>query len=234
LIAVTADAAISLKKPRKGRQKLSTLASHINTLADHIHEKRKENQRLIVAIAGAPGSGKSTVAREVARRLTEQKCPSVVVPMDGFHLDNAVLEDNGTRPYKGAPDTFDIHGFIRLIKALRDGVDVYAPIFDRPRDIAIAAAIAVPAQMPVVIVEGNYLMFDADGWRDLAPLWDVTVRLDVPLPELRARLIHRWLSLNYTRAVATRRAERNDIPNAQAVIDFALPCDVTLDGKPTG
>lgn len=213
---------------------MSNLTDHINTLADHIHAAREEKSRLIVAIAGAPGSGKSTVARELARRLVQQKCPCIVVPMDGFHLDNAVLEEQGSKPRKGAPDTFDVQGFIRLIKAIKDGIDVYAPIFDRTRDLSIAAAITVPADMPVVIVEGNYLMFDADGWRDLAPLWDVTARLDVPLPELRARLIQRWLSLNYTRAVATRRAEGNDVPNAQAVIDLALPCDVTLDGKPSG
>lgn len=213
---------------------MTSLTDHVNTLADHIHEKREDSKRLIVAIAGAPGSGKSTVAREVARRLTQQKCPCIVVPMDGFHFDNAVLEEMGASPRKGAPDTFDVQGFIRLIKAMKDSVDVYAPIFDRTRDIAIAAAIKVPADLPVIIVEGNYLMFDSDGWRDLTPLWDVTCRLDVPLPELRARLIQRWLSLNYTRAVATRRAEGNDIPNAQAVIDKALACDVTLDGKPTG
>lgn len=213
---------------------MTSLVDHVNELADLIHEKRAQKPRLIVAIAGAPGSGKSTIAREVARRLVQQKCPCIVVPMDGFHLDNEVLDEMEARPRKGAPDTFDVQGFIRLIQAMKDGVTLYAPIFDRTRDIAIAAAITVPADLPVIIVEGNYLMFDADGWRDLAPLWDVTARLDVPLPELRARLIQRWLSLNYTRAVATRRAEGNDIPNAQAVIDLALPCDITLDGKPQG
>lgn len=211
---------------------MSSLASHVNTLADYIHEERANNKRLIVAIAGAPGSGKSTLASEVARRLVQQKCPCIVVPMDGFHLDNAILEGLNLRPRKGAPETFDVNGFVRFISAIKDGVDVYGPIFDRLRDLSIAGAIAVPATVPVVIVEGNYLMFDADGWRNLAPLWDVTVRLDVPLPELRARLIQRWLSLNYTRAVATRRAEGNDIPNAKAVIDLALPCDLVLDGKP--
>lgn len=213
---------------------MSTLTEHVNTLADHIHAERAHKQRLVVAIAGAPGSGKSTLATEVARRLTQQKCACIVVPMDGFHLDNAILEDLNLRPRKGAPETFDVNGFVRFIKAIKDGNDVYGPIFDRARDISIAGAIAIPADMPVVIVEGNYLMFDADGWRDLAPLWDVTARLDVPLPELRARLIQRWLSLNHSRAVATRRAEGNDIPNAQAVIDKALPCDINLDGKPVG
>lgn len=193
---------------------------------------RDTQPRLIVAIAGPPGSGKSTLAREVARRLTQQKCACVVVPMDGFHLDNVVLEANRSRVRKGAPDTYDVQGFIRMMTAVKAGVQVYAPMFDRSRDLSLAAAIDVPADVPVVIVEGNYLMFDAQGWRDLAPLWDVTVRLDVPMPELRARLIQRWLSMNLSSAVATRRAESNDIPNALAIMAQALPCDIILDGRP--
>jgi pantothenate kinase len=75
-------------------------------------------------------------------------------------------------------------------------------------------------------------MFDAPTWRDLAPLWDLSARINVPMPELRARLIQRWLSMNLSRAVATRRAESNDIPNAQRIIDQALACDIDLDGQP--
>lgn len=211
---------------------MTSLTDHVNAVAEHIHTLRETKPRLIVAIAGAPGSGKSTLAREVARRLTQQKCDCVVVPMDGFHLDNVILEAHGSRARKGAPDTYDVQGFIRTVRGITDGVQVYAPAFDRTRDLSMAAAIDVPADIAVVIVEGNYLMFDADGWRDLAPLWDVTVRLDLPLPELRARLIQRWLSLNHSPAVATRRAEGNDIPNAQAVVALALPCDIILDGRP--
>ena len=137
------------------------------------------------------------------------------------------------RPRKGAPETFDAPGFLRLIRALKTGEEVFAPSFDRTRDLAIAGSVAVPAAARVVIVEGNYLMLDAAPWSDLAALWDLTVRVNVPLPELRARLIHRWLSLNYSSAVATRRAESNDIPNAKRVIDQALPCDLNLNGEPT-
>ena len=188
--------------------------------------------RQLVAITGAPGCGKSTLATELARRLSAQRRKTIVVPMDGFHLDNAILETRGLTQRKGAPETFDAPGFIRLIKALKTGEEVFAPVFDRTRDLAIAGAVAVPVDAQVIIVEGNYLMFDEPPWSELAGLWDVTARLDVPMPELRARLIHRWLSLNYSRAVATRRAEGNDLPNAQRVIDRALPCDFTLDGHP--
>ncbi|MDO7629820.1 MAG: NB-ARC domain-containing protein, partial [Loktanella sp.] len=97
----------SFKKGRERAQKLSSLTDHVDALASLIHEKRAEGGRLIVAIAGAPGSGKSTLAKEVARRISLQKCPCIVVPMDGFHLDNAILEDLNLIARKGAPETFD-------------------------------------------------------------------------------------------------------------------------------
>ena len=209
---------------------MDTLTLHINTLAEHLLDKT--NGRQLVAITGAPASGKTTLAIELARRLNAQRHKSVVVPMDGFHLDNAVLETKGLGQRKGAPETFDAGGFIRLVQALKTGEEVYAPIFDRTRDIAVAGAIVVPADVQFVIVEGNYLMFDEAPWTALAPLWDVSARLEVPMTELRARLIHRWLSLSYSRAVATRRAEGNDVPNAQRVTDRALPCDFIFDGQP--
>ena len=209
---------------------LSTLTQHVNTLAEHLLERPTTPQ--LVAITGAPGCGKSTLASELARRLNNQKRKTIVVPMDGFHLDNAILDERGLRPRKGAPETFDAPGFIRLIKALKAGEEVYAPVFDRSRDLAIAGAVAVPRDADIIIVEGNYLMFDEEPWSELAELWDVTARISVPMQELRARLIQRWLSLNYSPSVATRRAEGNDIPNAQRVVDRALPCDFTLDGQP--
>ncbi|WP_375256353.1 nucleoside/nucleotide kinase family protein [Yoonia sp.] len=211
---------------------MDTLTHHVNTLAEHV--LAQDSDRYLVGIAGAPGSGKSTLSAELARRLNAQGRKSVVVPMDGFHLDNAILDTRGLRPRKGAPETFDAPGFLRLIRALKTGDEVFAPVFDRTRDIAIAGAVAVPAAAKVVIVEGNYLMFDEAPWRELAQLWDMSARVNVPMPELRARLIHRWLSLNHSSAVATRRAEGNDIPNAQRVIDQALPCDFDVNGEPQG
>ena len=179
-------------------------------------------------MAGAPGSGKTTFANELCRRLTLQKIAAVVVPMDGFHLDNAVLETRELLQHKGAPETFDADGFVHLINRLKSNVEVVAPVFDRQRDLAIAGAVVIPADCPVVIVEGNYLMFDEAPWSQLASLWDLAVWVDTPMPKLRGRLIQRWLSLNHSRAAATRRAESNDIPNAERIMARALPCDLVL------
>ena len=47
------------------------------------------------ALLGPSGCGKSTLATELARRLSAQRRKTIVVPMDGFHLDNAILETRG-------------------------------------------------------------------------------------------------------------------------------------------
>ena len=153
---------------------------------------------------------------------------TVVVPQDGFHLDNQVLEARGHLNRKGAPHTFDGAGFVHLIRRLKERVDVAVPVFDRTRDIAIAGARIVPASTEVVIVEGNYLLFDDAPWFNLAPLWTLSVGLDVAMEDLRARLIQRWLGHGLSRTAATRRATSNDIPNAQSVLDKALPAMVVL------
>lgn len=204
------------------------ISTHITALCDLIHTRLSDQARVLVGVAGAPGSGKSTLAEECAKRLQLQRCPATVVPMDGFHLDNAILDMRGQRARKGAPETFDSLGFVNLVERLQSPQEVIVPLFDRHRDLAIAGAVAVPDDCPVVIVEGNYLLFDEYPWAQLAPLWDVAAYIDVPMAELRSRLIQRWLDHGLSRTAATKRAESNDIPNAQRVIDKALPADLVL------
>lgn len=204
------------------------LTPQVNLLADRIKPLREGPSRVIVAISGPPASGKTTLADELARRLNAQKCETVVVPQDGFHLDNQVLEARGQLNRKGAPHTFDGAGFVHTIRRLKERADVAVPVFDRARDIAIAGARIIPATAEVIIVEGNYLLYDEAPWFNLASLWTLSVRLDVPMEDLRARLIQRWLGHGFSRTAATRRAETNDIPNAQSVIDKALPATLTL------
>ncbi|SLN58141.1 nucleoside/nucleotide kinase family protein [Pseudooctadecabacter jejudonensis] len=204
------------------------LTRQVNLLSDRITPLRDAPGRVIVAISGPPASGKSTLAEELARRLNAQKCQTVIVPQDGFHLDNQVLEARGDLARKGAPHTFDGAGFVHLVRRLKERADVVVPVFDRARDLAVAGARVVPAEAEVVVVEGNYLLFDEAPWFNLAPLWSLSVQLHVPLPELRARLIQRWLHHGFSSAAAKRRAESNDVPNAQAVMEKALPATLTL------
>ena len=183
--------------------------------------------RAIVALTGAPGSGKSTCAEGLARELEILGRRVKVVPMDGFHLDNRLLKARGFLHRKGAPETFDLMGFIHLVARLRSEAEVVYPLFDRGRDIAVAGAGQVPADCDCVLVEGNYLLFDEPGWRELAVLWDVSIRLSVPEDLLRARLVQRWRDHGLSEEAAQDRAERNDLANARRILAAALPADLT-------
>ena len=177
-------------------------------------------ERVLVAVVGPPASGKSTLAEGAVRLMGEE---AALVPMDGFHLDDAVLRAKGLLERKGAPQTFDLGGLSRTLAAIRAGGEVFVPVFDRAREEAIAAKGVVPEAARVVVVEGNWLLLDRPGWRDLGP-WDLTVRLDVPEAELRARLEARWAGLD----PEARRAkiEGNDLPNARLVREGSRPADL--------
>lgn len=185
--------------------------------------RRAKGRRLLVALAGPPASGKSTLAERLAEALG---AGAAAVPMDGFHLDDRVLDARGLRSRKGAPETFDAAGFVHAMNRLAREPEVVLPVFDRSREIAIAGALVVGPDCRIAVVEGNYLLFDAAPWRALAPLWDLAVYLDIPEDALRARLRDRWRQ--HGRADAARWIESNDMPNIRTVRDRRLSADLTI------
>jgi len=187
--------------------------------------------RVLIAIAGAPGAGKSTLAEALVDRLGPE---AALVPMDGFHLDNAILDARGRRFAKGSPDTFDVDGFDAVLQRLKAGGEVIVPVFDRQIDVSRGSARVVPQGARIIVAEGNYLLLREAPWHRLAALWDLTVFLDVPLAELERRLIARWHHHGLSDADARRRAQDNDIPNARRVRDGSLAADIVIrqDGLP--
>lgn len=178
--------------------------------------------RVLVAVAGAPGSGKSTLAAQLVRRLPR----AVLVPMDGFHLDDRVLEARGLRARKGAVETFDAAGFASLVRRLaQPHSEVVYPLFDRDREIAIAGAGVVAPADRIVVIEGNYLLLNAAPWRDLS--YDLTIWLDVPLPELERRLTARWQGLGEDAAGIAAHLQ-NDLANARFVTGQSRPADLSV------
>lgn len=194
-------------------------------LAARIRATPSRARRKLIAIAGPPASGKSTLAADLVAALGPK---AALVPMDGFHLDNSILDARGLRLRKGAPETFDAAGFVHLIRRLSTEPEVIVPVFDRPRDMAIAGAQPVGPDIDTAIVEGNYLLLNEQPWTGLHPLWDMSVFLDVAEPTLCDRLMRRWLNLGQTAAQAETRARANDLPNALTVIKNSAPADITL------
>jgi fructokinase len=198
---------------------METLAARIAALA------ASRPERILVAIAGAPGAGKSTLAEALVDRLGPQ---AALVPMDGFHLDNAILDARGRRFAKGSPDTFDVAGFESLLQRLKAGGEVIVPVFDRYIDVSRGSARVVPPEARIIVTEGNYLLLREAPWDRLAALWDLTVVLDVPVAELERRLIARWHHHGLSDEDARRRAYDNDIPNARRVTDGSVAADIVI------
>ncbi|WP_285320280.1 nucleoside/nucleotide kinase family protein [Pseudarthrobacter sp. lyk4-40-TYG-27] len=184
---------------------------------DALRRRLAPETRTILGIAGAPGSGKSTLAAW----LQEQFSPgtAVVVPMDGFHLGNAIIEGTPLRERKGAIDTFDGGGYLSLLRRLarRDEAVVYAPEFRRTLDEPVAASIAVPADVPLVITEGNYLLAAQEPWNEVRAQLDEVWFLETP-PALRLqRLVDRHVSFGMDRAAALAWATGPDEANARLI-----------------
>ncbi|MBO6724985.1 MAG: nucleoside/nucleotide kinase family protein [Rhizobiaceae bacterium] len=204
--------------------------SEIAQLAAKIFRKASGRDRFLVAVAGAPGSGKSTLAAQLVELLAE--APAALVPMDGFHFDNQVIERRGLLKRKGAPETFDFDGLKAMLMRLRTGgADVAVPVFDRAADLARASAAIVAANDRIVIVEGNYLLLDEVPWNTLAELFDCTIFLDVPRGVLAHRLVQRWLDHGLPEAEARERAFSNDMVNVERVVASRRQPDVEVEYK---
>jgi len=200
----------------------------IATLADLLQSHAGEGARVIAAIAGAPGSGKSTLAEKLVGKLNgRQPGLGAILPMDGYHYDDLYLVPAGLRPRKGAPMTFDVGGFFHTLKRLRarDEDEVAVPVFDRKIEIARAGARLIPKEVPVLVVEGNWLLLNQSPWDRLRPMFDVTVMVDVPEHVLRARLRGRWERLGLTEEQIVEKLEENDLPNGRWVRDGSIPAD---------
>ena len=201
-----------------------------DALAAEVIARASSRSRFTLAVAGPPGAGKSTLAKTLAGALAGRGSDTAIVPMDGFHLDNDELDRLGLRARKGAPETFDLAGFDALLARLAQEDDVVIPVFDRTLDLARAGAARVTASARIRIVEGNYLLLDEPGWRDLACHFDMTVFLEVPERELERRLVQRWLDHGHDAQAARARAQANDIPNARRVAAGSRPADLVLAG----
>ncbi|MFN7223664.1 MAG: nucleoside triphosphate hydrolase [Paracoccaceae bacterium] len=194
-------------------------------LADLIRSRAIGPGRFLTALAGPPGSGKSTLADAVVKAIGPG---GRVVPMDGFHYDDAVLTARGMQARKGAPDTFDAAGFINLVQRLRDEAEVAIPVFDRSMELSRAAADVVLPDDRFLVIEGNYLLLDEMPWSALRSAFDLTVWIDVPEPELNRRLQIRWSQHGKTPDEARDWIDRNDMPNIRRTIAGSRPAEVVI------
>jgi pantothenate kinase len=179
------------------------------------------NPRFILGIVGIPASGKSSLATQLADCLNrlEGKSVAIVVPKDGFHLANAVLDARGLRAKKGIPETFDAQGFVHLVERLRShpAETIWCPSFDRQLDASVEGAIEVNSSHRVVIVEGNYLLLNISPWDEVRSKLDQVWYVDIPREVSYKRLMQRHLASGRSEQQVIEKIESTDMPNADLI-----------------
>ncbi len=195
-------------------------AAEIVTLAEELRLRVPADERLLLGVAGPPGAGKSTLAAAVVGRLNARQgtVGVALVGMDGFHLADPLLDSLGRLDRKGAPDTFDVDGYVELLQRLRRRErTVYAPRFDRDLEAGVVGAVEVRAGVGVAVTEGNYLLLEADGWQRVraALHWCGYVQLAEPVRRERLRRRHETHGRSPAEALA--RTTGSDEDNARLI-----------------
>ncbi|MDE0610803.1 MAG: nucleoside/nucleotide kinase family protein [Anaerolineaceae bacterium] len=207
------------------------LLRHLTRLA------RDSRPPFIVLLGATAGSGKSILATfwEWLSRQDDELLSAQALSIDGFHFPNVVMKrrtimrDGRQRlmhDYKGAPESFDLAGIRKKLSALRQGDSIRWPLYDRKIHDPVEDAIAVTS--PLVILEGNYVLLDSSGWRELRSLADFGIFLETDVDLTRERLRQRKLRGGYGMDWVEEHYARSDGPNTRLILGHRLPADITL------
>ncbi len=204
------------------------------TLASLVERARAlvtPGERRILGIAGPPGAGKSTLAEAACAALGGST--AALVPMDGYHLPNEELDRIGLRDRKGAPETFDAPGYVAMLRRVRAslGEPVRVPSFDRDAEAVVRDAIEVPAGVPLVVAEGNYLLLDGAPWSGIRQLLDEAWYLRADENRV-PRLIARHVAFGKSPEAARDWVLRSDEANAARIALSEAHADVIIEGLP--
>lgn len=188
--------------------------------------------RLFIGITGGPASGKSTFATDLVTGVNVSRGEEVaiVAPLDGYHLPNSVLQELGMWELKGIPDTFDTQGFIDFLIRLRDYPDEVSlgPIFDRVTDEPIQEVLIIKPNHRLIVVEGNYLLYDRPPWdqaREIfAEVWYLEVLREAVVERLQVRHAKRGLQGEEIDV----KINSTDMPNARLIAQTRSRADKLL------
>jgi len=195
-------------------------------------ESQADGRRIAIGMAGGPGTGKETLAAELVTMLNAVRPGSAaLVPMDGFHMKHAKIEAMGATDRKGAPHTFEGAAFVSFLHQLKHANSpVSGPGYSRKIEDTVDDAFTVPADVRVLVVEGNYLLLTEGPWAGVKALLDYAVFVHVPRDIVQARLLKRHGEEGlFTEERNRAHIERNDLPNYDLVETSRDRADVIFE-----
>jgi pantothenate kinase len=198
--------------------------------------------RMMIAVAGPPGAGKSVFAEKLSWLLNKgavRGATAMALPQDGFHYDGYYLRSNfRTLPdgekicladVKGANDTFDAVEMKKSLERLRANADnVGWPGYDRREHETVPNRFRVADTVNMVIVEGSYLLVDKGLYAGIPQLFDLRIYIDTSGARIIAGLMQRHLGGGKTVEQAKAWVKRVDLPNAQLVDGSKARADVIV------
>ena len=190
--------------------------------------KNDLKNRYFIALSGPPASGKSTISEKLVKDLTLKGHNSSILQMDGFHYDDQILKQKSLLLKKGAPETFDVMGFLNFLFRLQNENEVAIPIFDRSLELSRSSAVIISKETRVVIVEGNYILLRTHPWRELHKFFNSTIMITTKNEILEKRLIERWRSFNIPEEEIKQKVFENDLPNGVNVYKNSILADFNL------
>ena len=213
---------------------MDSLQINVNKIFSSISLFEKNNKKKqIIAISGPPGAGKSYLSNIILKKynenLIDKKKHAVILPMDGYHLDNKELSEAGLFDKKGSEPSFNSEKFARDLYIVSQNKDIKIPGFDRKLDKTIADQISITSETPLVIVEGNYLLINKSPWSSCIDLYDLKIFINPGIDVLRERLIQRWLDFGFDINQAHKRANENDLINAEFVLQNSSKIDIEIN-----
>lgn len=183
--------------------------------------------RIVLGLAGSPGAGKTTYAEYLAACCVD----AAVIGLDGFGLSSGALTRMGRGARRGAPDTFDLEGYLALLRRLRrdDQHTVWAPEYRRDLEEPVAAAVPVRPSTRVVVTEGNYLLLPQREWIEARSLCHEVWFVEVPERARVERLVGRHRHYGRSKAQARARVTVGvDAENAHVVAATRDRADVVV------